>query len=94
MYELKIGENHPATHAAAEWLRAQSPVDLAMWQEAFASNAIEGNRLAELCGETLRLFLAGQPIGERYLLALAWTMRGDSDGVVSIPTGKLRPHGA
>ena len=46
-----------------------------MLQESFASNAIEGNRLAEAGGETLRRFLAGKPVSDRYALGLIWTIR-------------------
>ena len=73
--ELKQGEFHPAASSAASWIRAQGVASLIMWQEAFASCAISGNRSAELCGETLRRFLAGEPVSDRYLLGLAWCMR-------------------
>ena len=73
--ELKQGEFHPAASSAALWIRAQGVASLIMWQEAFASCAISGNRTAELCSDTLRRFLAGEPVSDRYLLGLAWCMR-------------------
>lgn len=72
---LHIGEPHPSCHAAADWLRAQSVETLATWQEAFSSNAIEGNRLAEICAGTLTRWMSKQPVSDRYLLGLAWAMR-------------------
>lgn len=72
---LKLGEIHPITHDVVSYLRSLSVVDLMIWQESFASNAIEGNRLGEVCGETLRRFLSGEPVSDRYLLGLAWTIK-------------------
>ena len=76
---LNEGEPHPAAENARQWLlryvRRHDPSDLFMLQESFASNAIEGNRLAEVCGETLRRFLAGEPVSDRYALGLIWTIR-------------------
>jgi hypothetical protein len=43
--------------------------------ESFANRSIEGNRLAEVCGETLLRLLNGRPISQRYLPGLAWTIR-------------------
>jgi hypothetical protein len=45
-----------------------------MWSEAFASCAIEGNRLAEVCSETLNRLLNSQPVSDRYILGLAFTV--------------------
>ena len=39
------------------------------------SLALEGNRLAEMCSETLRRLLAKEPVSDRYLLGLVWTIR-------------------
>lgn len=72
---LNPGEYHPAANSAAAWIRSRSVADLMMWQEAFASCAIEGNRLADICGETLRRFLAGEAVSDRYITGLAWEMR-------------------
>lgn len=72
-------EPHPAAYAAKEWI-AQLPMhELCMWQESFASCAIEGNRLAEVCSETLNRLTTGQSVSDRYLLGLAWTMRFRED---------------
>jgi hypothetical protein len=75
---LSLGEPHPAARVAFAWVREYLLADAtraAMLLESFASNAIEGNRLAEICGETLRRVMASEPVSDRYLLALAWTLR-------------------
>lgn len=71
---LREGEYHPAANGAMAYLRAFG-MDLLPYQEAFASCAIEGNRLGEICSETLRRVLAGEPVSDRYLLGLAWSIR-------------------
>jgi len=70
---LAVGEIHPAARSAFAFIRACP--DLALWLEAFASTALEGNRSSEICGETLRRVLAGESVSDRYVLGLAWTMR-------------------
>lgn len=72
---LKQGEVHPMAHNAMAYIRAfiaTGPDNVLMLQEAMASCAIEGNRAAEVCGETLQRLLTGQPVSDRYLLGLAW----------------------
>lgn len=73
--ELLLREPHPAAYAALAYIHSTSATELQLWLESFASNAIEGNRLAEVCGETLRRLMRGAPVSDRYLLGLAWTMR-------------------
>lgn len=72
---LKPGEPHPAAHVALRWLSKKTHQELLIQQEAFASCAIEGNRLAEVCGETLRRFLAQEPVSDRYLMGLVLAMQ-------------------
>ena len=72
MNELAVGEVHPATREAVSWILAQP--QLGLWLEAFASCGIEGNRLAAICAETLNRLLSGKPVGDRYVLGLAWVM--------------------
>lgn len=71
---LKIGEPHPAVYRAYAFIKSHSVFELFSWQEAFSSCAIEGNRLAEVCAETLNRILTGQPVSDRYVLGLAWAM--------------------
>ena len=72
---LKAGEPHPAAREAYEGIRKLSSHVLSTYVEAFASTAIEGNRLSEICLETLNRLLTGQPVSDRYLLGLAYTLR-------------------
>ena len=76
-YELSPGEPHPAALEAMAWLQKIPLPELFTWKEAFASMAIEDNRLAEICLSTLDRVLSGKPVSDRYLLGLAWTMRSD-----------------
>lgn len=73
--ELEPAEPHPAAYEAKAWISKQPPEELYKWREAFASCAIEGNRLGDVCAETLNRLLNSQPVSDRYLLGLAWTMR-------------------
>lgn len=68
-------EHHPAADLAIAWIRSLPMADLYAWSGAFASTAIEGNRLAEVCSETLRRLIEGETVSDRYVLGLAWAMR-------------------
>lgn len=72
---LAVTEPHPATRSAVSWLKKKSVVELMRYQEVFSSCAISNNRLAEVCGETLQRWMTGQPVSDRYLLGLVWTIR-------------------
>ena len=67
-------EPQPAAGSALDYIRTISYTDLVLYQEAFATNAIEGNRLAEVCLGTLNRLLHSEPVSDRYLLGLAWTL--------------------
>lgn len=77
---LAIGEAHPAARFAAMYLRHLGTENLLAWQEAFASNAIENNRLAEVCAETMHRFLIGEPVSDRYLLGMAFVILSGDPG--------------
>ena len=72
---LKEREPHQAALDALAWIRGIPVNELFIWSESFASNAIEGNRLAEVCGETLDRLMRGDPVSDRYVLGLAWAMK-------------------
>lgn len=74
---LKEGEYHPSANTAMRWIRTQGIEKLCLWQEAFASSAIEGNRLAEICSETLDRVMNGRPVSDRYLMGLMIAMLGE-----------------
>jgi hypothetical protein len=73
--ELASCEPHPAAYEAKAWIAQQPPEELYKWREAFASCAIEGNRLGDVCAETLNRLMSSKPVSDRYMLGLAWTMR-------------------
>lgn len=83
--DLCSREPHPSAQLALDWIRSQTIADLCKWREAFASCAIEGNRLGEICGETLNRIEEGKPVSDRYVLGLAWAMRF---GEVRLPRPK------
>lgn len=72
---LNEGEFHPAAGDAMVYIKSLPATKLMLWHEAFASTAIEGNRLSEVSVETLRRILDDEPVSDRYLLGLAWTLR-------------------
>lgn len=76
---LRLFEPHPAAHAAFAFVAKHSRTELAMRQHSFSSCAIEGNRLAEICAETLRRVMNGEPVSDRYILGLAWAMRTEKE---------------
>jgi hypothetical protein len=73
--DLERGEPHPSAQSALEFVGSHSLAELAVFQESFSSCAIEGNRLAEICSETLRRVMHHEPVSDRYILGLAWAMR-------------------
>jgi hypothetical protein len=73
--ELKPNEPHPSALSALAYVRSIPLPELCAALEAFSSCAIEGNQLAEVCGETLRRLLHSEPVSDRYLLGLAWCLR-------------------
>mgnify|MGYP000275815929 CR=1 FL=1 len=80
--ELKEGEPHPAAYSAKAWLSdyLSTGTNAPILKESLASCAIENNRLAEICSETLDRLLTGKPVSDRYLLGLAWFVRNNIEG--------------
>lgn len=72
---LKEKEPHPAAHDALIYIQSLGLSELSILQESFSSCAIEGNRLAEVCSETLHRLMTGKPVSDRYLLGLAWYIK-------------------
>lgn len=72
--ELKEGEFHPAAYSAMLWFRKIGTLEKMRMTEAVASTALSGNRLAEICTSTLRRLEKGEPVSDRYLLGLCWTL--------------------
>lgn len=72
---LEQTEQHPAAFMALDYIRTIPLQELLLKQEALATCAIEGNRLAEVCLATLNRLLNKQPVSDRYLLGLAWFLK-------------------
>jgi hypothetical protein len=68
-------ELHPMAHNAYAYIISLGYPELYKQLEALSSCAIESNRLAEVCAETLRRLLYLEPVSDRYLLGLAWYLR-------------------
>lgn len=77
---LSEGEPHPAYESAVRYFTSIQLTEIMQYREAFASCAIEGNRSAEVCHETMRRLLYGEPVSDRYLLGLVWTLREIREG--------------
>lgn len=73
---LNPDESHPMAQDALKWIGENFTIsDLMMTLESLSSCAIENNRLAEICSETLDRILIGKPVSDRYTLGLAWYMK-------------------
>ena len=68
-------EIHPAAESAMRYIKGLGYDKLVVYQEAFASCAIEGNRLGEICSETLSRIFSGSGVSDRYALGLAWAIK-------------------
>lgn len=75
----KTIESHPATQDALDYLNSIGSHRLNTYRGAFASCAIEGNRLGEVCVATINRLFANQPVSDRYLLGLAWAIKSMED---------------
>ncbi len=77
---LEPGEPHPMAHSALRWINDNmSHKERCYYMEALASCAIEGNEIGEICGETLRRLMSGEPVSDRYILGLAWFLRDSKE---------------
>lgn len=72
--ELDLGEAHPATHTALQYLRGIGAAQLMVYYESFSSCAMAGNRLSEICAGTLKRLLDSKPVSDRYVLGLCWAI--------------------
>ncbi len=68
-------ESHPCSHQAVAFVLKHGLKALRGYLEAFYSVAMSGDRMAEICAETLRRVLDKEPVSDRYILGLAWAIR-------------------
>lgn len=78
---LNAGEPHPASLSALYWLRSQPKEVINLCVMSFTAAAGSGNRLGEVCLETMNRIMEGKPVSDRYLLGLAWAIRDCMDTV-------------
>ncbi len=72
---LESGEPHPSAQNALDYLKNLGVEKLSIYLESFSSCSIEGNRLGEICSETLNRIINGKPVSDRYVMGLAWSIR-------------------
>lgn len=75
--ELTPEEFHPAARSAYRWLKGymvNNAEDYRRLRVSLQISADEGNRQAQVCMGTIERLENGQPISDRYLLGLAWTI--------------------
>jgi len=79
---LKLGEVHPSAHNAFSYIKSTflHPKSL-LYRESLASCALSGDRLSEICCETLDRIEKGEPVSDRYVLGLAWALKDMEDGM-------------
>ena len=68
---LNANEPHPAIESAKTYIASLGFEKLYLYLESFSSCAIENNRLGEICAETLRRYLAHEPISDRYFFGIS-----------------------
>lgn len=71
---LAVGETHPAARNAYSYIKHFMVTQFHIL-EAFASCAMAGNRMAEVCYETLNRIRNNEPVSDRYILGLAWFLK-------------------
>ena len=75
---LKEGEPHPTAYDAQQWVAKYlaDPTTLYRVKECLASCALADNRGADVMLSTLNRLLNSEPVSDRYILGLAWFLRG------------------
>jgi hypothetical protein len=79
---LKEGEYHPSADSAMRYVKeylSKDIVNAMQLKESLASCALSGNRLAEICSETLERIMTGQAVGDIYLLGLSWFLKTEME---------------
>lgn len=75
--ELTGAEFHPAARSAYRWLKGymiSNMEDYSRTKLALSIAAESGNRHAIVCMGTIDRLAKGQPVSDRYLLGLCWTI--------------------
>lgn len=77
--ELKGNEYHPSALDAFSYIKGLGAQKLAMYLESYSSCGLSGNRLGEICSETLSRIINGKTVSDRYVLGLAWNLKQMED---------------
>lgn len=75
--EIKADEFHPAARQAYRWLKGfmvTNPADYSRCMLALSMAAVGDNRQAQICMGTVERLRTSQPVSDRYLLGLCWTI--------------------
>lgn len=92
MTEKSLNENepHPIAFEAQRWVAEylSDPKVLFMVKESLASSALADNRAAEIMLSTLERLLNSRSVSDRYLLGLAWFLRGIEGYVKGYHSGR------
>lgn len=75
---LNDWEVHPSCVSAYRWLNelvVADPMRYTLLKGAIASNAMTGNRMAQICYGTMKRIDEEKPVSDRYLLGLCWFLR-------------------
>lgn len=75
--EIRAEEYHPAANSAYCWLKGfmvSNPEDYVRYKLAMSMAADSGNRQAQICMGTIERLQTSQPVSDRYLLGLTWTI--------------------
>jgi hypothetical protein len=75
--EIRSDEHHPAANSAYRWLKGfmvSNPEDYVRYKMAMSMAAESGNRQAQICVGTICRLANGEPVSDRYLLGLSWTI--------------------
>ncbi len=67
-------KQHPSCKSALKYIASQSG-RLMQFRETCASTAIEGNELGSVLADTINRIIAREPVGERFVLALAFELQ-------------------
>lgn len=79
---IQDGEYHPAADDAMIWFKTfvmKNAKQYLIIKEAIHSSALSGNRLGEICSATIERLRKGEPVSDRYLLGLCWTIQRLAD---------------
>lgn len=98
--EIQADEHHPAANSAYRWLKGfmvTNSEDYAKYRLAIEMAAQVGNRQAQICWGTIQRLKFGEPVSDRYLMGLAWTIlflhqRTDLETVANQRIDTAYPH--